>query len=76
MRPTPSDTLLILYVTLAAGILMMLLCLLAYVVVHSYDPSLSCGKLHDEAFEGRSEIPTNLDAWNDYELVCGAPPLS
>jgi hypothetical protein len=73
--PPQSHAFAILGVIWAAGALATVFGLITYVAAQSYDPALSCHELYRKAFNG-SEIPTNLDAWNDYELLCGAPPLS
>ena len=65
-----SDAIVILCVTCAACILVTIVGLVAYLAVQSYDPALSCDEMWGKAFDN-SEVPTNLDAWDDYELLCG-----
>ena len=69
-----TDAFAIVWVVWAAGILATIAILLLYVAVQSYNPDLSCDELHDKV--GGGSVPRNVDAWNDYELLCGQPPLS
>ena len=66
-----SDALVILCVIWAAGVLVTLVGLLAYIAVQAYDPGLSCGDLWVKAFShGGEGAPPNPDAWDDWELLC------
>jgi hypothetical protein len=69
-----SNAIAVLAVVWAAGVLAIIAVVLLYIAVQSYDPDLSCEKLRAKA--GRGDVPRNIDAWNDYELICGQPPLS
>jgi hypothetical protein len=66
-----SDATLILAVIWTAGILATIFGLVVYFAVQSYDPALSCSELYGKAhIGGVDQVPKDLDAWDDYELLC------
>jgi hypothetical protein len=69
-----ANAIAVLAIVWAAGVLVTIAVVLLYTAVQSYGPDLSCEKLRDNA--GGGDVPRNIDAWNDYELICGQPPLS